>query len=38
LKSPKPYYQVFEDKHGFLPDLSVVDLLFNQGPQSKSYL
>lgn len=38
LKSAKPYYQVFEDKHGFLPDLSVVDLLFNQGPQSKSYL
>ena len=34
----KPYYQVFEDKHGFLPDLSIVDLLFNQGPQSKSYL
>ena len=34
----KPYYQVFEDKHGFLPDLSVIDLLFNQGPQSKSYL
>lgn len=38
LEHPKPYYQVFEDKLGFLPDLSVVDLLFNQGPQSKSYL
>ncbi|MBD1421299.1 WbqC family protein [Sphingobacterium chuzhouense] len=38
LEHPKPYYQVFEEKHGFLPDLSVVDLLFNQGPQSKSYL
>ncbi|PRD47043.1 WbqC family protein [Sphingobacterium haloxyli] len=38
LERPKPYYQVFEDKHGFLPDLSVVDLLFNHGPQSKSYL
>ncbi|TDS11863.1 WbqC family protein [Sphingobacterium paludis] len=32
------YYQVFEERHGFLPDLSVVDLLFNQGPQSKSFL
>ncbi len=38
LMNPEPYYQVFKDKHGFLPDLSVVDLLFNQGPQSKSYL
>ncbi|SFS36256.1 WbqC family protein [Sphingobacterium wenxiniae] len=36
--NPKSYYQVFEEKHGFLPDLSVVDLLFNQGPQSKSFL
>ncbi len=34
----KPYYQVFSNKNGFLPDLSVVDLLFNQGPQSKNYL
>jgi|SRR5690606_18582755 len=38
LTHPKPYYQVFEDKNGFLPDLSIVDLLFNQGPQSKNYL
>lgn len=37
-QEPKPYYQVFEDKHGFLPDLSIVDLLFNQGPQSRNYL
>ncbi len=29
-----PYYQVFESKHGFLPDLSIVDLLFNMGPES----
>jgi len=34
----KPYYQVFENKHGFLSNLSVVDLLFNQGLQSKGYL
>lgn len=34
----KPYYQVFEDKNGFLSDLSIVDLLFNQGPQSKQFL
>lgn len=33
-----PYFQVFEDKHGFIPNLSIVDLIFNQGPQSKHYL
>jgi len=34
----KPYFQVFEERHGFMKDLSVVDLLFNQGPQSLNYL
>ncbi|WP_028298903.1 WbqC family protein [Olivibacter sitiensis] len=34
----KPYFQVFEPKHGFLPNLSIVDLLFNQGPNSRQYL
>lgn len=29
-----PYYQVFENRHGFLPNLSVIDLLFNMGPES----
>ena len=30
----KPYYQVFAKKNGFLKDLSIVDLLFNMGPES----
>ena len=30
----KPYYQVFENKFGFLSDLSIVDLLFNMGNES----
>jgi len=34
----KPYHQVFEDRAGFLPNMSIADLLFNQGPQAKNYL
>jgi hypothetical protein len=32
------YFQVFENKHGFIPNLSIVDLLFNQGPRAKDFL
>ncbi len=32
------YYQVFEEKHGFIEDLSVLDLLFNLGPDAGGYL
>ena len=31
---PKPYYQVFSQKGGFKPNLSIVDLIFNMGPES----
>ena len=34
----KPYWQVFQQKHGFQPNLSILDLLFNQGPESIFYL
>ena len=34
----KPYFQVFSQKYGFLSDLSVMDLLFNEGPDSILYL
>lgn len=32
--APVPYYQVFETRHGFQPNLSIIDLLFNMGPES----
>ena len=32
------YIQVFEEKTGFLPNLSIVDLLFNYGPAGKEFL
>ncbi len=44
LSSPKSnikindYIQVFGDKHGFINDLSILDLLFNLGPEASSYL
>ena len=34
----KPYYQVYQQKHGFLVNLSVLDLLFNMGPEGIFYL
>ncbi len=33
-----PYYQVFNDRYGFIPNLSIIDLLFNLGPKSREYL
>jgi len=30
-----PYYQVFEQKFDFIPNLSIVDLLFNMGNESQ---
>ncbi len=29
-----PYYQLFTNKFGFVPDLSIFDLLFNLGPEA----
>lgn len=32
------YSQVFDEKYDFVPNLSVLDLLFNLGPESRGYL
>lgn len=32
------YHQVFDNKYGFIPNLSIVDLLFNIGPDSLTFL
>ncbi len=34
----KTYFQVFDDRQGFLKNLSIADLLFNQGPNASNYL
>ena len=36
--SPKPYYQVYKERFGFLPNLSIRDLLFNMGNEAVFYL
>ena len=38
LALEKPYFQVFAPKYGFKSDLSIMDLLFNEGPDSILYL
>ena len=38
LALEKPYFQVFSRKYGFQSDLSIMDLLFNEGPDSILYL
>jgi hypothetical protein len=34
----KEYYQVFSNKSGFVSGLSILDLIFNAGPDSVNYL
>jgi hypothetical protein len=34
----QPYIQVFEDKHRFIPNLSILDLIFNEGTNALTYL
>ena len=34
----KPYYQIFSQKSGFIGNLSILDLLFHEGPQAADFL
>ncbi len=36
--SPYPYYQVFYDRFEFVPNLSIIDLLFCEGPNAENIL
>jgi hypothetical protein len=36
--NPPVYQQVFDQKHGFVPGLSILDLLCNEGPATLGYL
>lgn len=38
LPNPDEYHQTFDYKHGFLPDLSILDVVFNKGMETLSYL
>jgi hypothetical protein len=38
MRNFNPYYQVFESKCGFQANLSIIDLLFNEGPQAVLWL
>ena len=38
LELNKPYWQVFTNKQGFVPNLTILDLLFNEGPNAISFL
>jgi len=38
ITSQKPYIQVFADRFDFVPNMSIIDLIFNLGPEARTYL
>lgn len=38
FEKSSPYFQVFQEKGGFIPNLSILDLLFCEGPNAINYL
>lgn len=37
-ENSESYFQVFAERHGFQPNLSILDLIFNEGPVAMDYL
>jgi len=37
IEGIEPYYQLFSDRNGFLPNLSMLDLLFAEGPHAMQW-
>lgn len=37
-ENTREYYQVFKEKHGFIDNLSIIDLLFNLGPEAQLFI
>ncbi len=38
ISATPPYTQLFSDRHGFQPRMSVIDLVMNTGPEARSFL
>ncbi len=38
VKESEPYYQLFNERNGFIPNLSILDLLFSEGPYALQWL
>lgn len=38
ISTAPPYPQIFADRHGFQPRMSIIDLVMNTGPQARSFL
>lgn len=38
VEAMRPYTQIFADRHGFVPRMSIIDLVMNTGPEARRFL